>query len=156
MWLNMLDGTDCCSLCSSRSNNWGLFSVQPPRIQQHPELHIFLRDSQKTRKRLLTLQMLQLAASRKKKTIPCKTNKCILHEKDAMLHYHTRTAKIILKTVRFYKRFSISSARWIPRVQQADLLLSLPYYDIDAFLWFLRIIIVATFYLWNKAITPDT
>lgn len=58
MWLNMQDGTDCCSLCSSRSNNWGLFSVQPPRIQQHPELHIFLRDSQKTRKRLLTLQML--------------------------------------------------------------------------------------------------
>lgn len=51
-----------------------------------------------------------------------------------MLHYHTRTAKIILKTVRFYKQFLISSARRFPRVQQADLLLSLPYYDFDAFL----------------------
>lgn len=41
-----------------------------------------------------------------------------------------------------------------PCVQQANLLLSLPY-DFDAFLWLLRVIIVASFYLWNKAITPD-
>lgn len=74
MWWNMQDGTNCRLLCSSRSNTWGLFSVQPPRIQ-HPELIYYSGESQKTRK-APTLQMLHLAASCKKPS-PAKTNKCI-------------------------------------------------------------------------------
>lgn len=43
-----------------------------------------------------------------------------------------------------------------PCVQQAKPFAFTALYDFDAFLWLLRIIIVATFYLWNKAITPET
>ena len=37
---------------------------------------------------------------------PAKTIECVLHEREATLHYQTKNSEIILKTVPFYNRYS--------------------------------------------------
>lgn len=70
--LNMHDGTNCCFLCSSRSNTEGcfLFNLPESNIQTSTYYSGTLR-------RLERLQLSERRSSLLVATITCKTNKCI-------------------------------------------------------------------------------
>ena len=134
-------------LCSSRNNSEGhfLFKLPDPNIY-NSTYYIW------TLRRLQKLLLSKYCSSLPVANITCKAYKCILHEKDAMLHFQTN-GKIILKT---------DSRNGFQICLHAESLCaaSKPFAFTALWLWCIFMIIEDNYcsnvYLWTKAITPET